>query len=527
MLIIDFFLLIWYYYQRIGESDLVNDTLVIDEANIEIAKGICCSIDDEATRNRALANAFAAKIAKDFFTNIDLDIESGLHNIPAILNYLDISDIYIKDNYLDVRVFFEGDIPSVPKSHYNKGILPLAYMFIRVDSSLSTGVVEGFLQPSKIDFLAESEEYCKIQIEDLIQFEELESILLTNKIEEQINIDQDLEIKLFEFLDENLSSYETDTVIRALLESKTLRLKLIDMSKAQSIFNFASKVSKDVEFDEDSLTLEDLLNESEEQVKNNPVTKFNNDNHAKEEPVNEQLEDLFEASITNEELESNIVKVGNRKKGIFLPIFLFLIISSAVAYFVYTNYFVNVGYSSNQKEIESKPARVENKNVVKQKAQVAMPVESIDNKKDSSVNEITENKNIENSTASIPMMEQNLGASITLTNLSVNWEVPASYTSNTSVQRYLVKLGKIIQLNLKTELLLLNKLPITNKIVLELEFDKSVGKFKIKNMVNSSGEKNIDKIIEQVVNTTLQLYIKSNMKIFENMTGNPSLVIRL
>ena len=504
----------------------MNDTLVIDEANIEIAKGICCNIDDEATRNRALANAFAAKIAKDFFTNIDFDIESGLHNIPAILNYLDISDIYVNDNYLDVRIFFEGDIPSIPKLHYSKGILPLAYMFIKVDSSLSTGVVEGFLQPSKIDFLAESEEYCKIQIEDLIPFEELESTLLTNKIEEQVNIDQDLEVKLFEFLDENLSSYETDTVIRALLESKTLRLKLIDMSKAQSIFNFASKVSKDVEFDEDSLTLEDLLNESEEQVIDNPVSKFNNDNLVNEEPINEQLEDLFEASISNEELESNIVKVGNRKKGIFLPIFLFLIISSAVAYFVYTNYFVNVDYSPNQKEIESKPARVEN-NISKQRKQEAMPVESIDNKKASQVNEVPDNKNIENSTASIPMMEQNLGASITLTNLSVNWEVPASYTSNTSVQRYLVKLGKIIQLNLKTELLLINKLPITNKIVLELEFDKSVGKYKIKNMVNSSGEKNIDKIIEQVVNTTLQLDIKSNMKIFENLSGNPSLVIRL
>ena len=513
----------------------MNGTLVIDEANIEIAKGICCNIDDEATRNRALANIFAAKIARDFFKNIDIDLESGLHNIPAILKYLDISDIYIKDNYLDVRIFFEGDVPSVPKSHYEKGILPLAYIFIKVDSNLSTGVVEGFLQPSKIDFLTENEEYCKIQMEDLVQFEELESILLANNIEEQISIDQNLEIKLFEFLDENLSLYETDAVIRALLESRLLRLKLIDMSKVQSIFNFASKVSTDIDFNKDSLTLEDLLNESEEQILdtginerfNKSVSEFDNDYQVNEEPANEQLEDLFEASISKEELDGNIVKVGNRKKGLFLPIFLFLIISSVVAYFVYANYFVNEGYISNQKQIESKPATIENKNVVKQKAQEAMPVESIDNKKNLVVDEITENKNIENSTASIPMMEQNLGASITLTNLSVNWEVPASYTSNISVQRYLVKLGKIIQLNLKTELLLLNKLPITNKIVLELEFDKSVGKFKIKNMINSSGEKNIDKIIEQVVNNTLQLDIKSNMKIFENMAGNPSLVIRL
>ena len=88
-------------------------------------------------------------------------------------------------------------------------------------------------------------------------------------------------------------------------------------------------------------------------------------------------------------------------------------------------------------------------------------------------------------------------------------------------------MGKIIQLNLKTELLLLSKPPITNKIMVELEFDKNNKKFKIKGITATSGEKLVDSVIEQTVKNALDLNLKTNLSSFGTMPGNPVLIIRL
>ena len=101
----------------------------------------------------------------------------------------------------------------------------------------------------------------------------------------------------------------------------------------------------------------------------------------------------------------------------------------------------------------------------------------------------------EGTSTSIPAIEQNLDASILVTNLKVDWEVPAGYAANTSAKRYLIKLGKIIQLNLKTELLLLNKPPISNKIAVEIRYNPSSRKFEAMGVTVSSGEQSVDNVL--------------------------------
>ena len=133
----------------------------------------------------------------------------------------------------------------------------------------------------------------------------------------------------------------------------------------------------------------------------------------------------------------------------------------------------------------------------------------------------------EAASVSIPEIEQNLDASILVSNLSVNWEVPSGYISNNTAKRYFLKLGKIIQLNLKTELLLLNKPPITNKIAVEIEYNKATKKFEVKGITESSGEKTVDELILKTVNNALNMNLRMNTTSFSNITGNPVLVIHL
>jgi hypothetical protein len=149
-----------------------------------------------------------------------------------------------------------------------------------------------------------------------------------------------------------------------------------------------------------------------------------------------------------------------------------------------------------------------------------MPVETVENKSE------TDFKN-EGTSSTIPAIEQNLEASVLVSNLSVAWEVPAGYVANKTAQRYFTKMGKVIQLNLKTELLLLSKPPITNKITLELEYNPQKQSFEIKNILNSSGEKVVDNVIEKTVQKVLNMNLGINTSSFGNISGNPTLIIKL
>ena len=189
----------------------------------------------------------------------------------------------------------------------------------------------------------------------------------------------------------------------------------------------------------------------------------------------------------------------------------------ALGYFGYTKFINTEPIEHEAPEI---PQTIQQNPLSSLPAEEAMPVESIEN-----IAPIeTEN---EGNAISIPAIEQNLDASILVSNLTVNWEVPTGYVSNSTAKRYFTKIGKIIQLNLKTELLLLSKPPITNKIMLELEFNKTQNKFGRKSVTASSGEQLVDDLIVQTVKNALDINLKTNMSTFSNIAGNPVLIIRL
>ena len=238
------------------------------------------------------------------------------------------------------------------------------------------------------------------------------------------------------------------------------------------------------------------------------------------------LDNLFDHSEnSNETLEEDDYEnymPEKQNKSKILPIIGVLAVVGALGYFGYTKFFNTqiTTEKTNNKKVEAVNTKNTPKKVNTQKNTAPMPLETIENVK-------TQKQTNEGNAISIPAIEQNLGASINVANLTVNWEVPSTYISNVTAKKYFTKIGKIIQLNLKTELLLLSKPPITNKIALELEFDKSSNGFKVKNMATSSGEKVVDDLITKTVQSCLNINLKTNMSIFENISGNPTLIIRL
>ena len=155
------------------------DNFTIDSADIELAQNICKIINNSDIRNRAVANALAGRIAAKYFDSevYNVDTESGLHNIGMVLQDIDISDIYINNSYIDVRLFFSEDEMSVPAFNIDNKLLPTAYMFIKITPDLAGASVIGFKNPEKKKKKKIIDGSYKVEEDELESFYDIEPLL--------------------------------------------------------------------------------------------------------------------------------------------------------------------------------------------------------------------------------------------------------------------------------------------------------------------------------------------------------------
>lgn len=779
------------------------ESFVIDENDLRLAQNLCSNIDNETDRNKCMGSALAVNVSRKYFDDLVIDTESGLHNIPEILCNLEIADIYINGSYIDVRVYFEDDGICVPKKHYDRGILPTAYMFIKLNEDLNEGVVTGFITPSTINRSTDKSGYYQVEVDDLMPFSSIESLLTSDDIySDKI---EDAKLKVYEFTDNKIE--DKNAFYKELLESESLRKLLIKTQKAKDIISSiavnteadaqnnlenvsetvellqnapedlsfvsdeeteskntiietedldkntefeeilidANDLAEDAGFEEIAINTEDFgentefeeipidtdslmedteleevaidtdelveaesidISENSLDIKNDdlvnlsdgnyeaiefndinqenePISEYQNNDinldtadsieeneslnidnsedftselslEATEEPFNyttettpslseiasddeessvindeelvadynaeddiltdsdymdesksendESIENLileednnnnsqmdwaiedapeeeeeeispkttdenqdgdqaineisenddsYQSGYENTDEDKNIdtlfdqqeAEVENRadeyvpvKKSKTSPIIKIaglLAIIAILAYFGYSKYSANLlpkdTVPANEQQVLDEDAEefsdeiaideAEQPNETKQ-AEEAMPVETVENVKP------VKNNN-EGTAKAIPAIENNLGGTVNIQKLNVNWEVPASYVSNATAQRYFTKLGKIIQLNLKTELLLISKQPMSNRIVLELKYNQAKKIFEVSQIKTSSGEKSIDSLIKKVVQKALSTKTSINVDSFGNNSGEPLLIIKL
>ena len=695
-----------------------SENIFISEQTIEKIKEECGSIKDSDIRCKAAANRFASNIAKMFFEDNELDCESGIHNIPEVISDIEISDVYIKNCFIDVRMYFNSNELCVPADLFKRNLLPVAFMFIKVSEDLSGAEITGYITPSEVIKSKEINGYYPVNETSLLSFYDIEPLLNADDIYE-VNSDDTIEV--FDYLDDKLD--DIDGFYRKLFESKPLRLEFIKAASAKKKFvniinSFKNILSEDSEENETSNLDENILSETEddlsditplESVENisdlelqddenefeelteeageleefdtdstldeigidnnveleqfssgsddlsqNEGQDFDSDNIEEEgslldydddknaqsyeiqdynnfenndetdslystettpslkmyeddensaEPETQEIEEVdssaedteqesvenIDSEIVTEETESYNVKEENveedseinepepesdevsdeiagedaddidalfsnddiessdagenesfdnyeeipsdideadvpqKPKKPILPLIGALIIIAGVAYMGFTKISHSNAPQQNTQnivDVDTDALADNDENTAQEEQPEAMPTETVENvAKDKTKNEGT--------AVSIPAIENNLDASVLVSNLSISWEVPAEYTTNNSAKRYFAKIGKIIQMNLKAELLLLSKPPINNKIVLELEYNKDSGNYSIKNLSVSSGEKTIDSVVTNTVKNVLNMNLNINTSSFGNIQGNPMLIIKL
>ena len=308
----------------------------------------------------------------------------------------------------------------------------------------------------------------------------------------------DIENNIIDETDNTSEAYNDES---SNYEAQTLEIIDDDNELKSSSTEAESDAENTQEFAENSNTPQNQLD-----------TLFDDNNNQDMDSINENIDNN---TIDN---EANYIKPrANNKKLIITALSLAIIVSTAL--FIY-NKNTNATSLNNNVPIAENNNTI-NKDEASENAQEAMPVEAIE------TNQIDKTDNEAAESVAIPAIENNLDASILVSNLKITWEVPAGYASNTAAKRYLVKLGKVIQLNLKTELLLLNKPPITNKIAVELSYNNSNNGFGNAKIITSSGEKSIDDVIINTVNKVLSNNSALKTDSISGIQGNPVLIIHL
>lgn len=527
-----------------------SNVLSIYGDDIELAQKLCSSISDNDTRSRAVANVLAVKLAERYFLSDGYtpDVGSGLHNIPSIVDSLDISDLYLNGTFIDVRVYFSEEELSVPKLHFDLGMVPSVYMFIKLDKDLSSYEVTGFIRPDYIDKNNLKDDYYYVREDDLSSLYDVESNFKT-----VYDVFDGSSEDLYSFVDGSIDENRIMELMKVLVASANARRTLIKAFKAKSVFKFVSVqdiekaasasdeadnqeeaqdennlIFTETESDtkEDADEDEDLLNALEYSTEVTPneldLIDEANKSEAEENAEGEEQTQNDEQIDTLFTGEQEGIPVTKKKGSSVIMFLLFVVMASALGYYGYTKY---AGQSENNNFSESSiPSAEEDVSLPQQDAKPkedAMPNETV------AVQNPVSARSEEVSSVAIPAIEQHLDASVLVSNLKVDWEVPAGYASNTSAKRYLIKLGKVIQLNLKSELLLLTKPPISNRITVELKFNPGRGKFEVVGITASSGEKMVDEVIENTIKNALNYSLSSNIESFGKLQGNPVLIIHL
>lgn len=124
-----------------------------------------------------------------------------------------------------------------------------------------------------------------------------------------------------------------------------------------------------------------------------------------------------------------------------------------------------------------------------------------------------------NQAVSDAFLSEPVNATIT----KVAWEVPEDLAYNDGFRKYLQMAGKNLKLNLQNDLLLVNDMAYSNKVIVDLTLGQD-GSLTSSSMVSSSGSKQIDKVVLQSVKNTLS-YLKMPASELNKGSANVTLII--
>lgn len=153
--------------------------LVIDEKARNYAKIYSSLIEDEFQRKRSYASITALYAFSNLLLETKYTVQKAMtiFRNPELNQKYEISDIYINDWHIDVRVVTDSDSFIIPRIHEEFSIEPDFYAVIKIDSSLKSAQLLGFANPKTITKEPLDYHYYNVSNNQLISFEQFANII--------------------------------------------------------------------------------------------------------------------------------------------------------------------------------------------------------------------------------------------------------------------------------------------------------------------------------------------------------------
>ena len=157
--------------------------LEIDEKARSYAKIYSSLITNEFQRKRAYASITALYALSNLISKTKNTVQKAMtiFRNPAINEKYEVSDIYINDWHIDVRVMTDGDAFMVPRIHEEFSIEPDFYAVVKVDSSLQNAELLGFASPKRMTKNPLDYHYFSVDNSFLIGYDEFIEIIQDKK----------------------------------------------------------------------------------------------------------------------------------------------------------------------------------------------------------------------------------------------------------------------------------------------------------------------------------------------------------
>ena len=243
-----------------------NISLEVTQDGLRFAGIYSLKIADKNARKRVFAslvilNSLAVFLEKQ---NLNVSNTKNLYKASKICEEFEITDLYVNNWRIDIRLAMPGDYFYIPKSHYDDEILPDFYVVATIDKELKNPKFIGYVSPNDLHATSFNSNYYKADFNDL---KGMSDFLKELKQEKDINYNEKdhrfFNTKILSYFDDEADNFTKSKLLNHLLECQNCRSELINFCGfdiiSQKVEDFADL------FDDESLNIIGALKAQEDE----------------------------------------------------------------------------------------------------------------------------------------------------------------------------------------------------------------------------------------------------------------------
>ena len=200
--------------------------LNIDEKAYGYAKIYSSLLSDEFQRKRSYAEitALYALVGELEKTGVSVQKSMTLFRQPKLNEEYELTDFYVNDWFIDVRVVVDANAVLVPKVHYDNDLAPDFYAVVKVDNKISKAQLLGFVDVKNTKTEPLDYHYNSIPLDSLISCQEFLKIAeQPKKIEFEKSEHEHFRELFLSLLDDEMDKYSKNRILKHLLNCPACR----------------------------------------------------------------------------------------------------------------------------------------------------------------------------------------------------------------------------------------------------------------------------------------------------------------